>query len=63
MRRGSRYARVRPGQEHHLAGVRALSDGPCASIECDDPILKDQRVVRHKNGGWMHVHHAAGWDE
>lgn len=63
MKGRGRYTRVRPGQEHHLAGVRALADGPCASIECDEPVLKEEQVVRHKSGGWMHVRHASGQDD
>lgn len=48
--------------EEQQVGLRALTDGVCGYAGCDDPVLKDQRVVKHKDG-WMHVHHASGWDD
>ena len=56
------YRRVRPGQEHHLAGVRALADGDC--VRCPEPILKEQRIVPAGDGRWMHVGcHSGASDE
>lgn len=49
---------VPPGQEQHLAGVRALADGVCD--RCPDPILKDQRIVPAPSGGWIHTGCASG---
>jgi hypothetical protein len=50
--------------EEQLSGVRALMDGPCTHPACklDGQILKDQRVVKHKDGG-AHVVDMPGWDE
>lgn len=61
MSRGRRGRRLPPGQEIHLAGVRATSDGVCA--RCDEPVLKEQRVVPARGGRWMHVGCASGGDE
>lgn len=65
MSRGGRVARSRrnyyglpSGQEINLAGVRALADGHCT--RCDDPVLKEQRVVPAGDGRWMHVGCASG---
>lgn len=55
--------RVPRGQEQHLAGVRALADGECAAITCDEPILKEQRIVPAGPGRWMHTTCASGADD
>jgi hypothetical protein len=59
--RRRRPPRVPRGQEEHLAGVRALADGVCA--RCPEPILKDQRIVPARDGGWMHTSCASGADD
>lgn len=52
---------MRPGQEHHLAGIRATADGgECPA--CHEPILKEQRIVRARRG-WTHTHCAPGFDD
>lgn len=56
-----RPPRVPPGQEQHLAGIRATSDGVCA--RCPEPILKDQRIVPARDGRWMHVECASGFSD
>lgn len=37
-----------------VSGVRAVTDGVCAHGSCDEPVLKEQRVVPWR-GGWAHV--------
>lgn len=56
-----RRRRLPAGQEIHLAGVRALSDGDCT--RCSEPVLKEQRVVPAGPGRWMHVGCASGADD
>jgi hypothetical protein len=49
--------RTRAEWDEHLSGVRALHDGVC--LRCPEPILRDQRVTRHRDG-WIHVQCASG---
>jgi hypothetical protein len=49
--------RTRAEWDEHLSGVRALHDGVC--LRCPEPILRDQRVIRHRDG-WIHVQCASG---
>lgn len=61
-RRGRRRRTYRLPEEQmvHLSGIRATWDGDCQ--RCPDPILQDQRVVRH-GSGWIHVGCASGADD
>jgi hypothetical protein len=52
--------RTRPEWDEHLSGVRALHDGVC--LRCPEPILRDQRVTRHRDG-WLHVRCASGFSD
>lgn len=60
MSRRRNYRADLPGLEN-LQGVRALMDGgECA--RCPNPILKDQRIIKHRDG-WIHAGCAAGQDD
>lgn len=44
----------------YLAGVMATWDGDC--LRCPDPVLRQQRVVKHGNG-WIHIQCASGQND
>jgi hypothetical protein len=45
-----------------VSGLLAKHDGHGDCIRCPEPILKDQRIVRHGEH-YIHVHCASGADE
>lgn len=60
MRRRRTYRADTPGMDK-IQGLRATADGGVCP-RCDDLILKEQRIVRHRDG-WIHAGCAAGQDD